>query len=106
MRSRLLTLHALLLAAATGWPAAGPQESKPLDRETMDQWAAPFRHWHYHPDYVVPDQPNIPGYEKFQHPDVPCVFQLPGQSDRWFMSFIAFNGRCFTLGWGGAGPTS
>lgn len=64
-----------------------------LDPATLERWAAPFRGWHYWPEHVIPARPRIPGHEDFANPDVPCVYQLPGQSDRWFMSFIAFNGQ-------------
>jgi predicted GH43/DUF377 family glycosyl hydrolase len=66
--------------------------SEPIDRATLDAWSAPYRGWHYWPDHVIPARPNIPGYEEFENTDVPCVYQLPGQPDRWFMSFIGFNG--------------
>ena len=64
-----------------------------IDRETMDKWSAPYRAWHYLPEHVIPAQPHIPGYEKFQNTGVPCIYQLPGQPEKWFMSFIAFNGQ-------------
>ena len=67
--------------------------SEPIERGTLDQWAAPYRGWHYWPDHVIPAAPNIPGHETFQNTDVPCVYQLPGQADKWYMSFIAFNGQ-------------
>ena len=64
-----------------------------IDPNTLDRWAAPYRHWTYWPDHVIPSQPNIPGHEEFHNTDVPCVYQLPGQPDKWYMSFIAFNGK-------------
>jgi hypothetical protein len=64
-----------------------------LDRQTIDTWSAPYRGWHYWPDHVIAAQPKIPGHEKFVNTDVPCVFQLPGQPDKWYMSFIAFDGQ-------------
>ncbi len=64
-----------------------------IDRATLDRWSAPYRGWHYWPDPVVPAQPNIPGHEAFQNTDCPCVYQLPGQPDRWYLSFIGFNGQ-------------
>jgi len=64
-----------------------------IDQATLDKWAAPYRNWHYHPSHVIPSQPNIPGFEQFQNTDVPCVYQLPGETNRWFMSFIAFDGK-------------
>jgi len=74
-----------LHAAERGMTAA-------LDRETLDRWSAPYRGWHYYPEHVIPSEPRIPGHEKFHNADVPCVYQLPGQPDQWFMSFICFNG--------------
>ena len=59
----------------------------------MDRWSAPYRGWHYWPDPVIPAEPKIPGHEAFHNTDVPCVYQLPGQPDKWYMSFIAFNGQ-------------
>jgi len=65
----------------------------PLDRQTLDRWSAPYRGWNYWPDHVIPARPDIPGHEGFHDTDCPCVYQIPGQPDRWFMSYIAFNGQ-------------
>ncbi|MBK9137986.1 MAG: hypothetical protein IPM17_04385 [Verrucomicrobia bacterium] len=81
---------------AAWWVLAGASIAvvgQGIDRETLDAWSAPFRGWHYWPDHVIPAQPKIPGYESFHSTDVPCVYQLPGQTNRWFMSYIAFNGE-------------
>ncbi len=86
----VLTCASLALAAPQAAETTRPPS---IDRETLDQWTAPYRGWHYQPEHVIPAQPNIPGYEKFNNTDVPCVYQLPGQADKWFMSFIAFNGQ-------------
>ncbi len=64
-----------------------------IDRKTLDRWIAPYRDWNYYPAHVIPSQPQIPGYEEFHNADVPCVFQLPNVPDKWFMSFIMFNGQ-------------
>jgi hypothetical protein len=64
-----------------------------IDLQTLDAWSAPYRGWHYQPEHVIPDKPNIPGFEAFHSTDVPCVYQIPGRPDKWFMSFIAFNGQ-------------
>jgi beta-xylosidase len=64
-----------------------------IDAATVEQWAAPFLKWHYWPGHVVPAEPRIPGYEAFKNTDAPCVFQLPGQPGKWFLSFIAFDGQ-------------
>ncbi|MFM7182452.1 MAG: hypothetical protein ACKO2G_13435 [Verrucomicrobiales bacterium] len=89
MKPTLLT--ALLLAPLALLPAAPTTHE--IDRETLDKWSAPYRGWHYHPEYVIPADPKIPGHEDFKNTDVPCVYQLPGQPDKWLMSFIAFNGK-------------
>ena len=59
-----------------------------IDRATLDAWSAPYRGWHYHADPIIPSDFKIPGYQKFHSFDVPTVYQLPGQSTKWFMSFI------------------
>lgn len=79
----------LWLANVGGLP--GGEET--IERETLDRWTAPYRGWHYYPDPIIPAAPKIPGFEAFVNTDVPCVYQLPGRPDRWYMSFIAFNGR-------------
>jgi beta-xylosidase len=64
-----------------------------IDQTTLDAWTAPYRGWHYHPDAIIPSHFRIPGYETFHSFDVPVVYQLPGQSGKWFLSFIGFNGQ-------------
>lgn len=88
-RSRWL-LILLALPLAPGRAASALDE---MDRATLDAWSAPYRGWHYWPDHVIPAEPKIPGHESFHNPDVPCVYQLPGQPEKWFLSFIAFNGQ-------------
>jgi hypothetical protein len=89
----LPSLAALLLASLGAPHAAETIVAPDIDRETLDQWSAPYRGWHHWPDYVIPAEPNIPGHEKFHNPDAPCVYQLPDQPDKWFMSFVAFDGQ-------------
>jgi predicted GH43/DUF377 family glycosyl hydrolase len=86
-------LAAMLLATAGASPGAEPLASPAIDRATLDQWSAPYRGWHYQPNHAIPANPNIPGHEKFKSTDAPCAYQLPGQPDKWFMSFIAFDGK-------------
>jgi autotransporter-associated beta strand protein len=64
----------------------------PIDSAMLAQWSAPYRNWHYQPNHVISSTPNIPGYASFQISDVPTVFQLPGDTTKWYMTFIAFNG--------------
>ncbi|MEI6781602.1 MAG: glycosyl hydrolase family 65 protein [Verrucomicrobiota bacterium] len=89
--ARVLGLLGCVLAYGGDFAKAAATDE--IDQATLDQWSAPYRGWHYQPDHVIPADPKIPGYEKFQSTDVPCVYQLPGQPDKWFMSFIAFNGQ-------------
>jgi predicted GH43/DUF377 family glycosyl hydrolase len=83
----------VLLTSPGALPAAATPASPAIDRATLDQWSAPYRNWHYQADHVIPAKPNIPGHEKFKSTDAPCVYQIPGRPDKWFMSFIAFNGQ-------------
>jgi hypothetical protein len=83
----------LILLVTVSANAADTILTPDIDSATLDQWSAPYRGWHYQPGHVIPAQPNIPGFEKFQNSDAPCVYQLPDQPDKWFMSFIAFNGQ-------------
>jgi beta-xylosidase len=89
--TRFLTLF--VFAPLGMLQAAEPTVTPSIDRETMDKWSAPYRGWHYWPDHVIPAESKIPGHEEFRNTDCPCVYQLPGQRDKWFMSFIGFNGR-------------
>jgi beta-xylosidase len=59
----------------------------------LDRWAAPYRGWSYWPDYVIAPALVPPTYGDIQAVDVPCVYQLPGRPDVWYMSFVAFDGR-------------
>jgi len=88
MKRLLGIVGALALAAQI---ATAAEETK-IDDATLKSWSAPYRGWHYWRDPVVPEKPNVPGLEKFHNSDCPCVYQLPGQPDKWYMSFIAFNG--------------
>lgn len=60
--------------------------------ETVKQWSAPFRGWHYYPDHVIGPNPHIDGFDDISMTDVPTVFQLPGDPT-WAMTFIGFDGR-------------
>lgn len=64
-----------------------------IDQTTLDRWAAPYRGWYYRPHHVIPSVPDIPGHESFQNTDAPHIFQRPGKTDTWYMSFIGFNGQ-------------
>ncbi len=64
-----------------------------IDQATLEAWSAPFRGWHYYPDPIIPEDLKIPGNEAFHSFDVPTVYQIPGQPEKWFMSLIGFNGQ-------------
>lgn len=72
--------------------ACGAEKESPIGRATLEQWAAPYRGWHYWPNHVIPAKPQVPGHEDFVNADCPTVYQLPGDA-RWYMSFIGFNGK-------------
>ena len=63
-----------------------------ITADTVKQWSAPYRHWHYNPDHVISPTPNIKGIDDIRMTDVPTVFQLPGDKT-WYMSFIGFDGK-------------
>ena len=89
MNRWLRALSVLGLVAQVAW-AAG---ESPIDRKTLDRWSAPYRGWYYWPEPIIASEPEIPGHETFHNTDVPCVYQMPGQPEKWYMSFIAFNGH-------------
>ena len=64
-----------------------------IDPATLDAWSAPYRNWHYWPAPIIPAEPNVSGFEEFKNTDCPTIYQIPGQTDRWFMSFIGFSGK-------------
>jgi hypothetical protein len=64
-----------------------------VDAATLDRWAASYRGWHYYPEPVIPAEPKIPGHESFRNTDVPCVYQIPGNPELYYMSFIGFDGQ-------------
>ncbi len=63
-----------------------------IDSNTIRQWSAPYRGWHYHPDHVIPAKPDIKGFEEVNMVDVPTVYQRPGD-EKWYMSFIGYDGK-------------
>ncbi|MEN8254314.1 MAG: hypothetical protein ABFR33_02485 [Verrucomicrobiota bacterium] len=72
--------------------ATAGTNSSVIDADTLRQWSAPYRGWHYYPGHVIPAKPNIKGFNKVHMVDVPAVFQLPGNK-KWFMSFVGFDGK-------------
>jgi predicted GH43/DUF377 family glycosyl hydrolase len=67
------------------------QQSSTIDSVTIKKWSAPYRNWHYQPNYVISKNPNIKDFEGFGGTDVPTVFQLPDDK-KWYMTFIGFDG--------------
>jgi predicted GH43/DUF377 family glycosyl hydrolase len=78
----------LSAAAATDPTASG---CEPIDSQTLSNWSAPFRNWHYWPDHVIPSSPPLPGATNILGTDVPAIYQRPGD-DKWYLSFVAFDG--------------
>jgi predicted GH43/DUF377 family glycosyl hydrolase len=58
-----------------------------IDGDTVKQWSAFFRGWHYYPDYVIP--PNPDESLKFKMTDCPLVWKL---GDEWQMWYTGFDG--------------
>ena len=69
-----------------------PEVALNIDDQTLKEWSAPYRGWHYHPDHVILPEPHIEGFEDIMMTDVPTVFQLSGD-EKWYMSFIAYDGK-------------
>ena len=80
-------------AACKGKAATDSENSGKIDLATLDAWSAPYRGWHYYADPIIPSDLKIPGYEAFHSFDVPTVYQIPGQPEKWYMSLIGFNGQ-------------
>jgi len=69
-------------------PDSGKEDALPVDAATLDRWAAPFRNWHYYPDFVLPPSPS--DGLKFSSIDCPLVWRL---GDEWQMWYTGFDGR-------------
>ncbi|MDR3093130.1 MAG: hypothetical protein LBU62_00615 [Bacteroidales bacterium] len=75
------------------FPALLSAQETTVDAATLAQWSSPYRGWIYYPQPVIPADFKIPDAEDFHSYDVPCVYQLEGLPDIWYMSFIGFNGQ-------------
>lgn len=92
-QSNSIILGSVLAFLACGTMSAqDAEESMIIDTNTVKQWSAPYRNWHYYPDHVISGKPNIKGFEKVHKTDVPTVFQLPGDK-KWYMTFIGYDGK-------------
>lgn len=63
-----------------------------ISSESVRAWSKKYRDWHYHDEHVIPPNPIIGGHEGIQMTDVPTVFQLPGDAEKFYMSFVGFDG--------------
>lgn len=82
-----------------GWGESGQASNKedaaaPIDRSTLDQWAAPYRGWRYYPDHVIPPSPQ--DGLNFSMTDCPLVWQQDGE---WRMFYTGFDGRGYQTAW-------
>lgn len=77
---------------AVGITNKGYEKSTSIDNKTLKKWSEPYRNWHYYPELVIHDKPNIKGFENIKLTDVPTVFQLQGD-EKWYMTFIGFDGQ-------------
>jgi beta-xylosidase len=69
------------------------ESNQPIGAETLASWSSPYRGWTYYPDPVIPADYKISGSEGFHSYDSPCIYQLEGKPDVWYMSFIGYNGQ-------------
>jgi alpha-L-rhamnosidase len=81
------TFSVVSTAESSGEAAPTAPETD-IDPATLDQWAQPFRNWHYYPDYVIPPSP-ADGLG-FQMVDTPLVWQ---KGDEWRMWYTGFDGK-------------
>ena len=96
LKSHALQLLMVFFIAALLMPilALMPwEDTKEIDKATLDIWSAPYRGWYYFPEPIIPSDFTIPGNEKFQSFDVPTVYQIPWSTREKFMSFIGYNGQ-------------
>ena len=63
-----------------------------ISSQSAHDWSKKYRGWHHHPSHVIKPKPNIPGYDGIQMTDVPTIYQLPGEDETFYMSFIGFDG--------------
>ncbi len=88
-----LSVLVLAISSVVAFDSPELKAADTIDAATLAKWSAPYQNWYYQPDHVISSTPNIQGYESFVNTDVPTVYQLPGDSSKWYMSYIAFNGK-------------
>ncbi|KAL7452535.1 hypothetical protein ACHAWC_004261, partial [Mediolabrus comicus] len=64
-----------------------------LSPEMAREWSKKYRGWYHHDEHVIPPNPIILGHEGIQITDVPTVYQLPGDVETFYMSFVGFDGE-------------
>ena len=69
--------------------------SKLLSLESVRKWSQKYRNGVHHSKHVIPSNPEISGYEDIEMTDVPTIYQLPGNTRTYYMSFVGFNGTCY-----------
>lgn len=83
--SGVFTVLPVLISGLMLLSAAG--ENAAIDAATLDAWAAPYRGWHYYPDFVVPPSPD--DGLGFTMVDTPLVWLHNGE---WRMFYTGFDG--------------
>lgn len=94
MNILIKTARSVIFILGVTMATAIPQfaDAQTISSEDMAAWSAPYRHWHYYSNHVIPAKPKILGFESFHNTDNPTVYQRPGDA-KWYMSFIGFNGQ-------------
>jgi predicted GH43/DUF377 family glycosyl hydrolase len=93
MKKYFIWICSMMFCAYCAHAQQSTESTQPIDATTMAQWSAPYRGWTYYPEPVIPSDYKIAGAEDFHSYDVPCVYQIAGKPDVWYMSFIGFNGK-------------
>jgi predicted GH43/DUF377 family glycosyl hydrolase len=68
---------------------------KLMSMEAVKTWSQKYRGWHHQPNHIIPQKPDIRGYENITMTDAPTIYQLPEDSSTYYMSFVGFDGVCY-----------
>jgi sucrose-6-phosphate hydrolase SacC (GH32 family) len=82
----------ILLITLSSYTTLSQENTQPIDTATLAKWSAPYRGWLYYPAPIIPSDYKIPTADGFQNYDCPCVYQLEGKPDTWYMCFIGYKG--------------
>jgi len=73
------------IAFSAGYSQGSPHR---IDEKVLRRWSAPYRGWHYYPDFVVPPSPDDGLH--FKSTDCPLVYR---HTDQWHILYTGFDGN-------------